>query len=115
MYLFEKEDDYNNVEYKIHIKRLNKYSIHHHLAQIQYRVTEGYGIAYYLIGIRDNGEVVGLNNSSYKKSLTNIYKLVYALHYTVPIILSCLYKGKRFIIAKIKSNIDISELPYFII
>ena len=48
--LFENEDDYGPIEYKRHILLSTSYKIHHHISQIKYRMGEGHGTAYYLLG-----------------------------------------------------------------
>ena len=115
IHLFESEREYGNVEYKLHLNKIKGFKIHHHISQIKYRIMEGNGLAYYVIGIHDNGEVIGLNKKELQDSLFNIKKLVCALYYKIPIILYCSYQNRKFLIVKIVADIDIyRDLNYFI-
>ena len=69
MFLFEPEHDYGNVEYKAHMNRLVGVKRHRYISQIKYRIMEGEGVAYYVIGVRDDGKVIGLSRSNVERSL----------------------------------------------
>ncbi len=116
MFLFEPEHDYGNVEYKAHMNRLVGVKRHRYISQIKYRIMEGEGVAYYVIGVRDDGKVIGLSRSNVERSLQTFMKLIYALNYRIAQVLKCTYKHKRhFLIIKITADIDIYEdLNYFI-
>jgi GTPase len=70
---FCKENEYNSIEYKRHISFLTKDKLERYATQMNYRLFNGKGNAIYLIGIDDNGEIVGL---SYKKLLESIRNLI---------------------------------------
>ena len=113
--LFENEDDYGPIEYKRHILLSTSYKIHHHISQIKYRMGEGNGTAYYLLGINDDGSIADITLDVLNLSLLNLKKLCYALNYEIKNILSTTFLNKRFYIVKIFSNLDIySDLSYFI-
>ena len=116
MFLFEPEHDYGNVEYKAHMNRLVGVKRHRYISQIKYRIMEGEGVAYYVIGVRDDGKVIGLSRSNVERSLKTFMKLIYALNYRIAQVLKCTYKHKRdFLIIKITADVDIYEdLNYFI-
>ena len=76
MFLFEPEHDYGNVEYKAHMNRLVGVKRHRYISQIKYRIMEGEGVAYYVIGVRDDGKVIGLPRSNVERSLQTFMKLI---------------------------------------
>lgn len=115
MKLFEHEDDYGNIEYKRQIILTSTSKIHHYISQIKYRVTEGNGTAYYLIGINDDGTISNVSSDILNLSLTNFKKLVNALNYEIKNIAKYSYFDKNFYIIKIHADLDIyNDLSYFI-
>lgn len=73
------ENYYGNKEYKIFLefKDKRKNSILEKKAtQMLFRIHEGKGIAKYIVGIKDNGEAIGINKSKIYSSLINLHKIV---------------------------------------
>lgn len=74
-YKLAKENDYGNIEYKreiLNLKRLKyKYS-----TQMIYRLNEGKGIAYYYLGVNDDGSFYDWDKETKKKSLQNLIEIV---------------------------------------
>ena len=69
------EPQEGNIEYKqnicdLTIEKLEKYS-----TQLKFRLNEGNGIAYYIIGIRDNGIINGLGRCQIIESIINFDKI----------------------------------------
>jgi len=71
----EKENDDGNVEYKREIidmeKNENKYGV-----QMIYRLREGGGVAYYYLGVNDDGSFYKWDREVRYKSLENFVKIV---------------------------------------
>jgi GTPase len=71
------EKYYGNKEYKIFLEFNNKKNVEIALekkaTQMLFRIYEGNGIAKYLIGIKDNGEAIGID---YTKTLNSLYFLI---------------------------------------
>ena len=67
----EKESDWGNIEYKIAFIDMTLEKIKKYATQLKYRVIEGNGTALYMLGIRDNGNVVGIakNSIEYTKNI----------------------------------------------
>lgn len=61
-----KEHDLGPIEYKRELKNMKDDKIKKYATQMKYRLVEGNGIAYYLIGVEDDGEIIGVNNKFYK-------------------------------------------------
>ena len=73
------ENYYGNKEYKIYLefkdKKINNI-LEKKATQMLFRIHEGKGIAKYIIGIKDNGEAIGINRSKLYSSLINLNKIV---------------------------------------
>jgi GTPase len=44
------------------------------ITQLHWRLNEGNGIAFYEVGVMDNGEAVGIDEQSMQKSLSTLYQ-----------------------------------------
>jgi GTPase len=71
----DKELDYGNIEYKRELINLDEEKLNKRITQMKYRVYEGSGEAFYLIGVSDDGTVLGLNKDEYDESITNLEKI----------------------------------------
>lgn len=71
----DKESDYGNIEYKRELINLDDDTLNRRITQMKYRMYEGYGEAFYLIGVTDDGTILGLSESEYNESITNLEKI----------------------------------------
>lgn len=71
----DKENDEGNIEYKLELLNLDETKFNKRLTQMKYRIYEGSGEAFYLIGVQDNGTIVGLNKEEYEESVNNLKKI----------------------------------------
>ena len=78
---------YGNREYKIYLDsndNLNDNSnntikdsiLEKKATQMLFRIYEGNGVAKYIIGIKDNGEAIGINKNKLYASLVNLQKII---------------------------------------
>ena len=115
MKLFDSENDFGNIEYKRHIILSSSEKIHRYISQIKWRIIEGNGTAYYLIGVNDDGTISNISKTVLEKSLINFKKLISALNYKIKNILLSNYCERQFYIIQIYSDLDIyNDLSYFI-
>lgn len=74
-YKLPKESEDGNIEYKREILNIDlikdKYSV-----QMIYRLNEGVGIAYYYLGVSDNGEFHNWSKEDKRKSLQNLIEII---------------------------------------
>lgn len=73
------ENYYGNKEYKIFLEFKDKRKntiLEKKATQMLFRIHEGKGIAKYIVGIKDNGEAIGINKSKIYSSLINLHKIV---------------------------------------
>lgn len=58
---FIEEDDEGNTEYKLKLVKPTDDRLDHLATQMKFRIKEGFGDAYYRIGVEDNGKPTGLD------------------------------------------------------
>jgi len=103
MIKFEKEKYYGNIEYKLKLIDLTKLRIEKYISQMRFRLIEGDGIAVYIIGVTDNGYIVGIHNL--KKTFKNFKLIIKKNNAKIMTKKMFLYKNKLFLIFKIKSKL----------
>lgn len=59
------EDDYGKIEYKRQLTNMTNTKINKYATQMKFRLIEGNGEAIYLIGVKDNGVILGVENKNY--------------------------------------------------
>ncbi|KRX03195.1 Translation protein, beta-barrel domain [Pseudocohnilembus persalinus] len=70
--VYPKEDDEGFTEYKVQLINLSNERIIHLGTQMRFRLREGNGEAFYMIGVEDNGSPEGLTKQQMKQSLRNL-------------------------------------------
>ena len=68
----EREDNQGCIEYKRFIKFNNDRRYNSLLSQLKYRLLEGNGVCYYIIGVEDNGEIINITDEDYDISIKNL-------------------------------------------
>jgi elongation factor 1-alpha len=71
----DRENEYGNIEYKRELINLDEEKLNKRITQMKYRVYEGSGEAFYLIGVSDDGTILGLNETEYNESISNLEKI----------------------------------------
>ena len=66
------EVEEGNREYKFKLTDLTDDQLTHRITQLNWRLNEGNDEAFYLIGVEDNGNQLGLNESDLQESLRNL-------------------------------------------
>eukprot|EP01038_Epipyxis_sp_PR26KG_P012545 gene12545-16824_t len=66
------EVEEGNREYKFKLTNLSQEQLKHRITQLHWRLNEGNGIAFYLIGVEDNGNQLGLTDADLEESLGNL-------------------------------------------
>jgi len=65
----EKEKEEGNVEYKLLVAASDEKRLQQLATQLNYRLNEGRGEAFYELGVSDDGETVGLTDEEAEESL----------------------------------------------
>lgn len=66
------EIESGNKEYKLKIVPDNEYRLEQLASQMKWRIDEGNGIAYYYLGVSDNGEISGISKIDHSTSMKNL-------------------------------------------
>ena len=70
------EVEFGNKEYKLKIIPDNEFRLEQLASQMKWRINEGNGIAFYFLGVDDNGSIKGLNKQDFSISIKNLNKIV---------------------------------------
>jgi hypothetical protein len=73
------EPQTGNCEYKLKLVDLSEDRFQHLVSQMHWRISEGAGVASYMIGIADNGTMVGLSDRNLRVSLDTLARMAAAL------------------------------------
>ena len=104
MNIFPKEDFYGNIEYKRYFYLKNHYRFQKYTTQLNYRLYEGNGKAIYIIGVEDDGTIVGLTKDSRRENIEFFKKMCLELGVTIKLIINGNYNQKDFLIILVKSD-----------
>jgi GTPase len=87
------EPEEGNIEYKRHLLTINKdqyisierkqYKFEKLKSQMQWRVTEGEGVAIYYLGVEDNGDFYNMSDNEIVITLETLLLLTVDLQYTI--------------------------------
>ena len=95
----EKEKDLGNTEYKLMLKFPRIDRLARLTTQMKFRMQEGNNEAYYYIGIKDNGEAVGISTEQMELSLRTLHRMGWTLNFNLTI--RSISKGQKGEIAKV--------------
>lgn len=70
--VFPEELEYGNKEYKLKIVNKTRERIQGLITQMEFRLREGHGECFYLIGVEDSGNPLGLSDEELRGSLENL-------------------------------------------
>ena len=103
------EKEYGNKEYKrmFSIRGHNnsiKKLVMKRASQLLFRLIEGEGKAIYLLGIDDNGEVIGLNKQEMETTINFMKKIVEETKGTIKIIR--IYNGGKGYVCSVRITLD---------
>ena len=88
--MWEKENEIGNVEYKLQLIDKNSERLETLASQMRFRCEEGNGECLYVLGIKDDGEMVGLSREEFDKTITTLKSVAGRNNYSV----SVLYEHK---------------------
>ncbi len=114
MLIQENEED--NYEYKRNITNLNNRKVENYATQMNYRLMNGKGKMFYIVGIDDNGEIYGLYISDIVNSIKYLHKVSKRIGAQIENI-NCIYVNimkKYILLVEIKSNNEKYHNPEFI-
>lgn len=106
------ENDDGHTEYKYKLVNPTPDRIIHLVTQMNYRLTEGHGTAYYMIGVQDDGHPTGLSDQELRDTVHTIQ--IMAMELRCQLFLVYLKKGSHGKIARImlkRSSQDAEHVP----
>ncbi|MEM1669777.1 MAG: GTP-binding protein [Candidatus Methanomethylicaceae archaeon] len=104
-----KEEEEGNIEYKLKVACSTNNRLEELASQIRYRLAEKGGEAFYLLGVSDSGEPIGLSDEELRISLENINKAANLAGAKVSIIREA--KGKKGKIVELLLRRSRDQLP----
>lgn len=96
----EEERYYGNTEYKLMLKNKSDDRIARLSTQMKFRLQEGNGEAFYVIGAADDGSAVGITSDEMEESLRTLFKM--ATNIDAEITIVSINKGRNGEIARIR-------------
>uniref|UniRef100_A0A7S3K7Q7 Uncharacterized protein n=1 Tax=Euplotes crassus TaxID=5936 RepID=A0A7S3K7Q7_EUPCR len=96
----EEERYYGNTEYKLKLAQSTPERILRLTTQMKFRLQEGSGEAYYVIGVGDKGESIGIDKKEMEASLRILHKMATTLELEISIVY--INKGRHGEIVKVK-------------
>ena len=108
----EKEKYYGNVEYKLKFIHMNESKIKKYATQMKFRLIEGNGEAVYLIGVQDNGQIVGLDDEDILQSKKFIFEIAREINSVISnfVTLNVENSKRKILMANIKANFNLDEI-----
>ncbi|OQS00061.1 GTP-binding protein [Thraustotheca clavata] len=73
------EIEQGNVEYKVQLLRPSRERLQHLVTQLNWRLNEGRGEAYYELGVADDGKIVGMAPEDLEMSLATLLRMCQVL------------------------------------
>ena len=112
-YFLKSENYWGNIEYKKNFIDMTEDKIKKYATQLQFRIIEGNGKAIYIVGVEDNGKIMGITdkdvaNCKHKMELICNEIEVYIQTYQEII----LDKNLNLLIYNLSTNKDLNDLPY---
>ncbi|MCL4339870.1 MAG: elongation factor 1-alpha, partial [Thaumarchaeota archaeon] len=71
----DEENDEGNIEYKYLLEPVSPEKAQKLVTQLRYRLDEGHGEAFYILGLMDDGRPIGLSHEKMEKSISNLRML----------------------------------------
>jgi len=107
------EKYWGNIEYKINFINMTSDKIKKYATQLKFRIIEGGGKAIYIIGVFDNGRVIGIKNQEVLACcdiMSKMCKEIDAKLKSKKVI--NLDNEKNLLVFVIENNFNISNIPY---
>lgn len=103
------ENFYGNIEYKRILKPKNKLRYIQLGTQMNWRLNEGNGIAYYYIGVDDDGKIVNISNEDWNESIINLKKIINKIDAKIISIDNFELNSDKYYVIKIKKKIKLLD------
>ena len=98
------ECDDGNVEYKLTLNNISEYKLIKYATQMKWRLAEGNGICKYIIGLLDNGDIIGIKDTDLENTIHTLLRITQNINVDILKYRIKRISGKNIIIAYIKSD-----------
>lgn len=108
------ENELDNREYKKILTNMTNHKSNKYASQLKSRLINGSGIAYYFIGVEDDGRIVGIPTEIVNEQLSYVYQICKKINASIQKIE---WKKdetgeNRYGIITIKADFELEELPF---
>lgn len=108
-----KEKYWGNIEYKSDLINMTPEKIKKYATQLKFRIIEGSGTAIYIIGVLDNGQVMGIHETE----ITKCTAIIQDMCNEVDVVMNSskiidINKKYKLLIYVLKNKFDIDDIPY---
>ena len=91
------ENDIGNIEYKLKLLKTEDTRIDELTTQLRFRLSEGNGECFYIIGVKDNGVLDGISENDFIESFDNLKKIAKKNNCSVNIISKTNVQNDKFV------------------
>jgi len=105
----EPESEEGNVEYKLRLGPTSKERIQRLASQMKYRLAEGGGEAFYVIGVTDSGEPLGISEDEVRETLATLSRVASIVGATLQVVRE--RKGRKGKIVEVLVRISREDSP----
>jgi len=91
------ENEIGNIEYKLKLLNTEDSRIDELTTQLRYRLSEGDGECFYIIGVKDNGALDGITENDFNESFDNLKKVAKKNNCSVNMISKTNVKDDKFV------------------
>jgi len=110
-----KENYYGNVEYKQELLDMDENKINKYATQLKFRIVEGKGKAIYLLGVQDDGTIIGVPNNKIEEYSDIMEAMSKEVDSSITDIVQIGIPDKveSIMLVKFKANFDINTIFHF--
>lgn len=112
-YYLKEENDWGNVEYKKAFINMDINKIRKYATQLKFRIIEGDGVALYIIGVRDNGDAIGILKTEIHYHNTVLNKIIKEIDAKIS---SCkiinISNSQSILVYMIKNNFSLDKISF---
>lgn len=112
-YFLNSERYWGHIEYKRNLVNMTPDKIKKYATQLQFRIIEGLGKAVYIIGVEDNGKIIGVNNADADNCQNKMDLICNEIDAKIKSYQKIsLDKNLNLLIYNLSTNKDLNNMPY---
>tara|TARA_B110000967_G_C18602400_1_gene419891 strand:- start:117 stop:470 length:354 start_codon:yes stop_codon:yes gene_type:complete len=112
-YFLNSERYWGHIEYKRNLVNMTADKIKKYATQLQFRIIEGSGKAIYIIGVEDDGKIIGVNHDDTDNCKNKMVLICNEIDAKIKSYQKInLDKNLNLLIYNLSTNKDLGDLPY---